>query len=371
MQRKKQVISAVVIILAVAILGPWRESPTNPEPLKDTIKADEKVIFFPSAGRRSKDGNIWHLEVRGWIFEPEPDSFRRNRIIELASLYFDKSAMTAEGSNRFKQRMRYFLADNEGGKELTIQIAGTLLLLPESDGDGKFEKELKLPAEKVQQYAHAGKLPFHAISGSKGNKKTFKGTVRLLEPEGLTVISDLDDTIKISNVTDRKQLVENTFLKPYKPVADMAEKYRQWAEKEKADFIYLSASPWQLYPGLSLFLKKNGFPEGVVDLLRIELDDTRILDLFDKPEEKKLPRLERYIKHYPKRTFILIGDDGEKDPEIYGKLARAYPDRIRRIFIRSVKKSQNDPERLQKAFEGIPKNSWSRFSAAGQLQLTD
>jgi len=34
------------------------------------IKKNEKVVFFPTAARRSEDGTGWDVPIHGWIYEP-------------------------------------------------------------------------------------------------------------------------------------------------------------------------------------------------------------------------------------------------------------------------------------------------------------
>ena len=70
----------------------------------------------------------------------------------------------------------------------------------------------------------------------------------------------------------------------------------------------------------------------------------------------------RYFIFNSLRTLVLVGDSGEIDPEIYGFIARQYPKRVHRIFIRAVKGEKKDDERFTKAFEGISKEKWSIFT---------
>jgi phosphatidate phosphatase APP1 len=70
----------------------------------------------------------------------------------------------------------------------------------------------------------------------------------------------------------------------------------------------------------------------------------------------------RYFIFNSLRTLILVGDSGERDPEIYGFIARKYPKRVHQIFIRAVKDENKDDERFLKAFENIPRNKWLVFT---------
>ena len=70
----------------------------------------------------------------------------------------------------------------------------------------------------------------------------------------------------------------------------------------------------------------------------------------------------RYFVFNTLRSLVLVGDSGEHDPEIYGNVARMYPKRVRRIFIRAVKGEKKDDERFIKAFKGVPREKWLVFT---------
>jgi phosphatidate phosphatase APP1 len=70
----------------------------------------------------------------------------------------------------------------------------------------------------------------------------------------------------------------------------------------------------------------------------------------------------RYFVFNSLRSLVLVGDSGERDPEIYGNVTRMYPKRVRRIFIRAVKGEKDNDERFIKAFKDIPREKWLIFT---------
>jgi hypothetical protein len=70
----------------------------------------------------------------------------------------------------------------------------------------------------------------------------------------------------------------------------------------------------------------------------------------------------RYFIFNTLRSLVLVGDSGEIDPEIYGSVARMYPKRIRRIFIRAVKGEKGTEDRFLKAFKDVPREKWMLFT---------
>lgn len=70
----------------------------------------------------------------------------------------------------------------------------------------------------------------------------------------------------------------------------------------------------------------------------------------------------RYFIFNSLRILVLIGDSGEHDPEIYGLVARKYPKRVYKIFIRAVKGETSNDNRFLTAFKDIPRDKWFVFT---------
>lgn len=180
-----------------------------------------------------------------------------------------------------------------------------------------------------------------------GFGKVFRdtGRVRLLEPQGKSVVSDIDDTIKVSEIPAGGRIVlRNTFLRDYVVAEGMRDRYAGCGD---VSFHYVSGSPWQMYRVLDTFLiKKGGFPEGTFHMksLRKNLLDLRgfIRDLRNfvagkvYTKEQKLEQISGLMKNLPQRTFTLIGDSGELDPEVFTELRAQHPDQVEKIIIRDV-----------------------------------
>ena len=322
------------------------------------LKSDERIIFFPTAAKLHPDGRAWSVPIHGWVFEPEADDLMRGFFLRQMreTLQADDAGFQSE---ILEQRLRWFLVDNERGKRIAVRIGSEVHTLPPSDVDGHFETVLELAEEFVSRFAAGGQLPFAAVLEA-GDSRAFRGTVSLVRPSGLSVVSDIDDTIKITEVSDKRKVLENTFVKPFRAVDGMAAAYRRWANAG-ASIHFVSASPWQLYEPLSTFFGAAGFPPATYHLRRVRLKDSSILSLLADPLKAKLPLVESLFTDYPQRTFILVGDSGERDPEIYGELARRHPDQVSRIFLRDVTGEPRESVRYQRAFQGVPPKKWGLF----------
>lgn len=167
----------------------------------------------------------------------------------------------------------------------------------------------------------------------------------------LGLISDLDDTVLVSDVLKKKTLLKNSLMVPAArrtPVAGMADLYRRLLKQnpapESSAVFYVSASPKQLTDNLRSFLAHNGFPRGVLRLKEISAaSDDSLLDQRDY----KRRTLAAVFAAYPTVRFALFGDDGEQDPELYAELQAKFPAQIEGVWIRRV-----DPNPARARFLG-------------------
>uniref|UniRef100_A0A0B7JML6 Uncharacterized protein n=2 Tax=Bionectria ochroleuca TaxID=29856 RepID=A0A0B7JML6_BIOOC len=159
--------------------------------------------------------------------------------------------------------------------------------------------------------------------------------VRIIEPEGVSIISDVDDTIKVSNISGgAREIFRNAFVRDLSEltVEGVVDWYKEMAALG-VNIHYCSNSPWQLYPVLSTFFKLSGLPPGSLHLKQY----TGMLQgIFEPVAERKKTTLDRLMRDFPHRKFLLVGDSGEADLEVYTELATANPGRVLAIFIRDV-----------------------------------
>jgi hypothetical protein len=173
------------------------------------------------------------------------------------------------------------------------------------------------------------------------------------------VISDIDDTVKITGIPDGESIVlRNTFFRSYRAAPCMAELYRSFGED--AAFHYVSGAPWQLYLPTAdfLFSQAVGFPRGSFHMKNLRtnpFEKESYQDIWNilssGPEQatfaQKIAQMTAIFEHFPGRRFILIGDSGEKDPEVFAQIRAAFPAQVAEIFIRRVTdEEESDPGRL-------------------------
>jgi hypothetical protein len=341
------------------------------DPIDSCIDPDETVVFFPTCAALQSGGR-WEVPVHGWIYQPTDLSRLRRAAFRLvrraAGFRFPGADLKTP---LFRQRVGAFLADNERHNRVNIQLGGVRFALGASRANGHFEGMLDLPAERVQALMTAaggdadGWLRFRAVTRSD-DPRAFDGRVLFLPPTGLSVISDIDDTIKVSEVLDRKRLLANTFLREFESVPRMAGVYRRWAAAGAA-FHFVSASPWHLYPFLAEFLAAQGFPPGTFHLRAFRLMPRHMVGSLRPSRRVKERHAQELLRRFPGRRFVLVGDSGESDPELYAALARAFPTQVRAVCIRNVTDEATAGRRWQAVLAEAPGVRWRLFKEAADV----
>ena len=126
-----------------------------------------------------------------------------------------------------------------------------------------------------------------------------------------------------------------------------------------------------MYEALSQFLNATDFPPATFHLRRVRFKDTSVLELFSDSLETKVARITERFETHPHRRFVLVGDSGEKDPEVYGNIAREYPTRIVQILIRQVTDEPRQSPRYTEALRDVPPTLWQLFRTREEIQTFD
>lgn len=326
-----------------------------PNYLTGKIASDERVVFFPAAANKINETH-WHVPIHGWIFEPELQSKKRRLAMKGLEKLFRVS--DAEEKRLLTRRFMPFTVDNKSMQFVNIKVGSNMHRLPRSSKDGHFVGHLQLHDDQLESNGD-GIVHYEAVV-DRG--RTFPGVIHLLPPTGTSIISDIDDTVKITNYLNKKEFYRNTFLREFCEVPGMQELFHACTSRYGNFAIhYVSAAPYQLFEELDHFFRRKGFPSATYHLKRIRVKDKTLLQLFADPENYKIRQITPILNTFPNRKFILIGDSGEKDCEVYSELNRRYPDQIEKIWIRNV----NDANATR--MEGVHPDKWRYFSDGHEL----
>ncbi len=171
------------------------------------------------------------------------------------------------------------------------------------------------------------------------------------------VISDIDDTVMETGVAKKLRMFWRLFLAEaqsrvaFPGVAALYRALHRGASGDECNpMLYVSRGPWSIYEMLAEFFELHGIPPGPLLFLR-EWGLTLQHPLPHRAEDHKVELIREMVEFYADLPFILIGDNGQHDPEIYTQIVEERPGRVLAVYVRNVSR---DPERLT-AIEGLAK----------------
>ena len=240
---------------------------------------------------------------------------------------------------------RRFASDEVAGARVRASFGG-LSVETYADVEGFFDVEFRLP-ETLEGKAGWCPVELDLLSPPSPGGGPVRSTGQVLVPQGARfgVISDLDDTVvrsSATNVLKMTWIVLRNNAHSRLPFEGVAAFYRALQLGEDGStfnpIFYVSSSPWNIYDMLEDFMDIHGLPHGPLFLK--DWSPT----VLGKHMDYKIGVIRRLLETYENLPFVLIGDSGEEDPEIYLQTVREFPGRITAIYIRDVTSGVRDAE---------------------------
>ncbi|MEI7781808.1 MAG: phosphatase domain-containing protein, partial [Planctomycetota bacterium] len=211
------------------------------------------IVFFPTYARRLPGEHRWHATVAGMVTRPLPPRSRR-RAMAMAVLKRLLDLDDAQvGSEVFQRRADAFLFQRVAGQPVRIVLGGRLIDAGHTDRTGHFRATFDLDETAVPTVGPEGSwIPYAGLleddeststadtdSSSTGTVGTADGDrihagggrIQLVGAHGLSVVTDIDDTVKVTNVANRRELLANTFVREFQAVPGMVDIYRRWQDE--------------------------------------------------------------------------------------------------------------------------------------------
>jgi phosphatidate phosphatase APP1 len=244
---------------------------------------------------------------------------------------FSTGEAAAGTGEAMKANMRRFLVLSMPGVTVRASM-GEASAEFTSDDDGYLH--ITLPVGDLSPGWHV--LDIDPVEGSSVAHTT--GRVLVPDPAGgIAVISDIDDTILKTGLTQRWTALGRTILRDVadrKPVPGMSALYaglsRGTGASRAVPFFYVSTGSWNFYDYLVAFMNLHRFPRGPLFLTDWGPQADRLMR---DGREHKRSSIRALLTGYPQYDFVLVGDVGQGDPETYEVMAREFPDRIRAILL--------------------------------------
>ena len=316
------------------------------------VNDDEVVTNFETYAHYDEKTDELVIDIHSWIYEPTTSQTKKDAFISLIKSYTNYDG---EVVSDIDKRTSLFLADNQSSETLLINLNNKTYTLNDSNGAGDIVDEIRLSKNEYKNLIDKKSFTYKVLM-PKDDKRVFTGKVFNLDQNSTKVVSDIDDTIKISEVYISKEaLLANTFLKQSRVAPKMLDLFKTFKEENpNCSFHYVSGSPKQLYPFLKEFIKTSGFDEGELVLKPFNFDilGGDFYNFFDSEStyNHKIKNIGKMFEDFKNSKFILVGDSGEKDPEVYAYLYKKYKNQIKKIYIRNVTKESLDNEHFETLF---------------------
>ncbi|MBZ9751200.1 App1 family protein [Deinococcus sp. HMF7604] len=207
---------------------------------------------------------------------------------------------------------------------------------------------------------------WHQVSlNIEGREVSATARVQVVAQARFGVISDLDDTVIQSDVTSITRMLSTVLTgnaRTRLPFPGVGALYRALTRDGEArnPIFYVSSSPWNLFDLLWQFLDYRRIPLGPMFLRNWGMD------LLGGHGGYKHGVIERIFQRFPDLPFVLVGDSGEKDPEIYAEVVQRHPNRVLAVYIRDVTEATRD-EGVMKLREEVRRAGVDLVLAADSL----
>lgn len=249
-----------------------------------------------------------------------------------------------EDSNwrNFKQMYKRFMTWKIPGAKVEASFDG-ITKSGTTDSEGYFEFRMELPRPI------SGDSPWHKVRIELLDRVVKNQLPPVVyghvfvpsEHVEFGVISDIDDTVVPTGATKLWDMAKTTFVgnaHTRVPFPGVAAFYQALSKglvgHENNPFFYVSSSPWNLYDFLRELMDIHHIPQGPLLLRDIGL--SREYFFAGSHTQHKLVQIERILNIIQDIPFILIGDSGQHDAEIYLQVIRDFPGRVRMVYIRDV-----------------------------------
>lgn len=338
------------------------------------------LIVLPTPARQLPSGD-WSIPILGQVVSQLPDASLRRRaggkaLEMLARKLLQTSAqatLTPRESELLRAvRSRRLWADPLCKQSVTVLVygkpvalaadaseamCGAMILSPEGSA-----RVPTLPSNQAGIFCGVVQVPDRDLSSADRQRGVLELAVQLSSgpsqaqvpsvktysllvqdsPRAVLLISDIDDTVRISHVPDRRALLRGALMQPFVAAPGMSALYRRWAEHTPGlSLHFVSSSPFQLAESLQQeLLSPNAFPPATLHLKALRKSEpATLLNLLASPLATKPLQIAPLLARYPHNPVVFVGDSGELDPEVYAQVATADAstrDRLLRIYVRDV-----------------------------------
>jgi phosphatidate phosphatase APP1 len=327
------------------------------------------------AGRLGGDGDPIHIVPYNG-YGTARRIFVRGRVLEEEGIRpaEDNDSVWENMTNMFLR----FESDEVPGARVAVRVGGQEFFLT-ADDEGFYQAWLELnrplPDDRLWH-----ELDIELLEPLRPGAAPVRVSGKALVPPATArfgVISDIDDTVIQTHATDLLRMARSVFLSnartrlPFKGVAAFYAALHGGVQgQERNPLFYVSSGPWNLYDLLTEFFTLHAIPQEPVLFLRDwGVSPAELLPLGHR--DHKLAAIRQVMELYPELPFILIGDSGQEDPEIYHEAVTLFKERIMAVYIRNVSRDSKRPEAIRTLAEEIVAASSTLILADSTLPMAE
>ncbi|RYP26695.1 hypothetical protein DL767_007925 [Monosporascus sp. MG133] len=357
----------------------------------DLAALPTQVLNIPGYANWTDEG--WNVRIHGNVYK-QPDTSRES-LDALANEFLigvDIADLPEEQQAQARNVTASIYIVQQADQSVTINFENDVAVQPNPGSSvintGGGQQSIKMPYETTAQgdfdafvilknttgpdggYLLPGNetASIQALNAYAEGTDSGNATAYLVPREGFTIVSDIDDILRVTRIYLPNEGILNTFARPFRPWENMPEIYALWsATIPDVHFHYLTTTPEQAARNYMEFIYKT-YPLGSFD--------TRPLNFSDIKATTAIRRflLDKIFATFPERRFVLVGDVSNADMmKAYPQLARDYPEQVQCIFLRNTT-ATDDGDLLPydtSGFEGLDQKRYMFFVHPDDLKGSD
>lgn len=313
-------------------------------------------------------GNGWNVRIHGQAYKQPPAN---DSVLDHISSVFiadlDVSQLNETGHRQSRNMSALMLAlpqdDERLNFTLTSPVSNNSLVIEfpaATDSRGEFDAFIQLTSDMIPSNDSVMSWPMYTVNVNSGNS-----TVWFVPQKGVTILSDVDDILRFTQIYVPQNGLYNSFAVPFTPWSDMPSVYAKWAQQNpNFHFHYLTTTPEPFTRQYVDFLNKY-YPLGSFD------DRPLNLTTYDQIFQIRKTNLERFFHTFPNRSIVLVGDTSNGDiMRNYPQMALDFPNTTACILIRntSATDSSNHFPYNTKNFKDVPKEKYMFFRTTDDIR---
>ncbi|KAJ7066649.1 hypothetical protein C8F01DRAFT_1218625 [Mycena amicta] len=335
----------------------------------DVAALPTQVLNIPSFANWTSQG--WSLLVHGNVYK-QPN-ISQSKLDDLANVFLVDTSVSSLPSSQADQARNltaeiYVLQQADVNVTLSLEHNGSTqtATIGPTTVEGDFATSILVSDGQLtsgNQTSGIQRLDIHTAGTDTGN-----ATAYLVPSSGLTVISDIDDILRVTKIYEPKEGLLNSFARPFTPWMNMPEIYANWSKSlPDLHFHYLTTTPEQITRNYMEFIYAT-YPLGSFD--------TRPLNFSDVSATLSIRKflLERVFQTFPERKFVLVADTSNSDVmKDYPAMASEFPGQVHCILLRNTSATDSGDKFPYdtSGFKGLNQSMYMFFTVPDDLRGLD